>query len=228
MSNETLITADGLEKLKEELNELKSVRRIAVSQRIKEAIALGDLSENSEYDDAKNEQAFIEGRIVELENKIRTAKIIEESTDDVAKVRLGSKVILEDVETKERFEYTVVGTAEADPFNNRISNESPVGVAILGQNVDKAMRVLRAKLQDKAEQEAAASVAADRKSQVGTGDRSERIRTYNYPQGRVTDHRINLTLYKLDAVLNGDLEELIQALITADQAAKMQEADANE
>ena len=142
MSIDTLITADGLEKLKEELNELKSVRRIAVSQRIKEAIALGDLSENSEYDDAKNEQAFIEGRIVELENKIRTAKIIEESTDDVAKVRLGSKVILEDVETKERFEYTVVGTAEADPFNNRISNESPVGVAILGQNVDKENPVI--------------------------------------------------------------------------------------
>ena len=69
------------------------------------------------------------------------------------------------------------------------------------------MRVLRAKLQDQAEQEAQASMAADRKSQVGTGDRSERIRTYNYPQGRVTDHRINLTLYKLDAVLNGDLDE---------------------
>ena len=84
MSNETLITADGLEKLKKELNELKSVRRIAVSQRIKEAIALGDLSENSEYDDAKNEQTFIEGRFVQLENKIRTTKIIEESTDDVA------------------------------------------------------------------------------------------------------------------------------------------------
>jgi len=68
-------------------------------------------------------------------------------------------------------------------------------------------------------------MAADRKSQVGTGDRSERIRTYNYPQGRVTDHRINLTLYKLNAVLNGDMDELIQALITAEQAAKMQEAN---
>jgi peptide chain release factor 1 len=70
-------------------------------------------------------------------------------------------------------------------------------------------------------------MAADRKSQVGTGDRSERIRTYNYPQGRVTDHRINLTLYKLDAVLNGDLDEVIQALNAADQAAKMQEANTN-
>ena len=87
------------------------------------------------------------------------------------------------------------------------------------------MRVLRAKLQDKAEQEATASMAADRKSQVGTGDRSERIRTY--PQGRVTDHRINLTLYKLDAILNGDLDEIIQALNAADQAAKMQEANTN-
>lgn len=95
------------------------------------------------------------------------------------------------------------------------------------KNKDKAMRVLNAKLQDMAEQEAAASLAADRKSQVGTGDRSERIRTYNYPQGRVTDHRINLTLYKLDAILNGDLEEIVQALIAADQAAKMQEANKN-
>lgn len=95
------------------------------------------------------------------------------------------------------------------------------------KNKDKAMKVLRAKLQDMAEQEAAAAVASDRKSQVGTGDRSERIRTYNYPQGRVTDHRINLTLYKLDSILNGDLTEIIQALITADQAAKMQESNTN-
>ena len=131
MANETLITQEGLQKLKDELNELKSVRRIKVSKRIQEAIALGDLSENSEYDDAKNEQALVEGHIAELEAKIRTAKIIEES----AKVRLGSKVILEDVETGDRFDYTVVGTAEADPFNNRISNESPVGSAILGQRI---------------------------------------------------------------------------------------------
>ena len=96
------------------------------------------------------------------------------------------------------------------------------------KNRDKAMKVLRARLQDKADQEAASTVAADRKSQVGTGDRSERIRTYNYPQGRVTDHRINLTLYKLDAILNGDLDELIQGLVAADQAAKMQGAANNE
>ncbi|RHA15760.1 transcription elongation factor GreA [Megasphaera sp. AM44-1BH] len=135
MANETLITQEGLQKLKDELNELKSVRRIKVSKRIQEAIALGDLSENSEYDDAKNEQALVEGHIAELEAKIRTAKIIEETDDSSAKVRLGSKVILEDVETGDRFDYTVVGTAEADPFNNRISNESPVGSAILGQRI---------------------------------------------------------------------------------------------
>ncbi len=142
MTNETLITQEGLQQLKDELNELKSVRRIKVSKRIQEAIALGDLSENSEYDDAKNEQAFIEGRIAELEGKIRTAKIIQESDDSGAKVRLGSKVLLEDVETGDQFEYTVVGTAEADPFNNRISNESPVGKAILGQTINQANPVI--------------------------------------------------------------------------------------
>ena len=142
MTNETLITQEGLEQLKAELNELKSERRIKVAKRIQEAIALGDLSENSEYDDAKNEQAFVEGRISELENKIRTAKIIQESDDSSAKVRLGSKVILEDIETGDRFEYTVVGTAEADPFNNRISNESPVGKAILGQTINEANPVV--------------------------------------------------------------------------------------
>lgn len=135
MANETLITQQGLESLKKELEQLKSVSRIKVSKRIQEAIALGDISENSEYDDAKNEQAFIEGRIVELENKIRTAKIIEETGDSSAKVRLGSKVILEDVETGETYDYTVVGTTEADPFNNKISNESPVGKAIFGQRI---------------------------------------------------------------------------------------------
>ena len=138
MTNETLITQEGLQKLKDELNELKSVRRIEISQRIKEAIALGDLSENAEYDAAKNEQGIIEGRLAELEAKIRTAKIIKETDDGSDKVRLGSKVILEDAETGDRFDYTVVGTAEADPFNGRISNESPVGKAILGQVIDAA------------------------------------------------------------------------------------------
>ena len=89
------------------------------------------------------------------------------------------------------------------------------------KNKEKAMKVLRARLFEKAESERAAGIAEDRKSQVGTGDRSERIRTYNYPQGRVTDHRIGLTLYKLEAFLSGDMDEMINALIVADQAEKM-------
>ena len=129
---ETLLTAEGLKKLEEELAYYKSVRRIEVSERIKTAIEYGDISENSEYDDAKNEQAFIEGHIVELENKINTAKIIDESVKgDV--VSVGSKVIVLDTMYNDELEYVIVGSSEADPFNNRISNESPVGKAILGK-----------------------------------------------------------------------------------------------
>lgn len=96
------------------------------------------------------------------------------------------------------------------------------------KNKEKAMKVLRARILDQARQEQEAAVAADRRSQVGSGDRSERIRTYNFPQGRVTDHRIGLTLHKIDAILNGELDELIAALITADQAQRLRKVDANE
>ena len=130
---ETLLTAEGLKKLEEDLNYYKSVRRIEVAERIKIAISYGDISENSEYDDAKNEQAFIEGHIIELENKINTAKIIDENVKGDT-VTVGSKVTLLDEEFNEELEYTIVGSSEADPFNNRISNESPVGVAILGKS----------------------------------------------------------------------------------------------
>ena len=106
----------------------------------------------------------------------------------------------------------------------------PTGIVISCQdeksqlkNKEKAMKVLRARLFEKAEAERAAGIAEDRKSQVGTGDRSERIRTYNYPQGRITDHRIGLTLYKLESFLDGDIDEVINALITADQAEKMKQ-----
>ena len=92
------------------------------------------------------------------------------------------------------------------------------------KNKDKAMRVLRARLFERKQQELDAAIAADRRSQVGTGDRSERIRTYNFPQGRVTDHRIGLTLYRIDAIMDGDLDEIIDALITADRAEKLQAA----
>jgi len=91
------------------------------------------------------------------------------------------------------------------------------------KNKEKAMKVLRARILDAARQEQAEAVAADRKSQVGSGDRSERIRTYNFPQGRVTDHRIGLTLHRIDAILDGDLDELLNALITADQAERLKQ-----
>ena len=112
-----------------------------MAERIKQAIAFGDISENSEYDDAKNEQAFIEGRIQELEQKLRNVEVISEEKKPKNVVTMGCKVILRDMELNEDMEYTLVGTAEADPEAMRISNESPVGAAILGQKVNKVVDV---------------------------------------------------------------------------------------
>lgn len=136
-----ILTKDGLKKLQDELETLKSVRRIEVAERIKQAIAFGDISENSEYDDAKNEQAFIEGRIQELEQKLRNVEVISDEKKSKKEVTMGCTVILRDIEFNEDMEYTLVGTAEADPEAMRISNESPVGAAILGQKVGKVVEV---------------------------------------------------------------------------------------
>lgn len=130
---EVILTQDGLKKLEEELENLKSVKRREVAERIKVAIGYGDISENSEYEDAKNEQAFIEGRIITLEKMLRNARIINNDEVDTNTVSIGSKVVLQDVEFKENVEYSIVGTAESDPSQNKISNESPVGKAILGK-----------------------------------------------------------------------------------------------
>ena len=133
---ETQITAEGLQKLEEELAQRKGAIREEILERIKEARAQGDLSENSEYDQAKEDQGKNESRIVELELMIKTAVIIDTSSSGKEGiVSLGCTVILKDVETGEEETYTVVGTTEADPFNNKISNESPVGTAILGKKV---------------------------------------------------------------------------------------------
>lgn len=135
-NKETILTAEGLKNLEEELEHYRTVRRQEVAERLKVAISYGDISENSEYDDAKSEQAFIEGRILELEQMIKTATIIDDSASKKSGlVSLGSTVLLKDLETGEEETYTIVGTTEADPFKNRISNESPVGSAILGQKV---------------------------------------------------------------------------------------------
>ncbi len=132
---QTILTSDGLKKIEQKLDFLKSVRRREVAERIKQAIEYGDISENSEYEDAKNEQAFIEGEIITLEKMLRTAKVIDEGEISTDVVTLGSTVTLKDLEDSEIFEYTIVGSAEADPMEWRISNESPVGEAILGQPV---------------------------------------------------------------------------------------------
>lgn len=130
---EVILTQDGLKKLEEELEFLKSVKRREVAERIKVAIGYGDISENSEYEDAKNEQAFIEGRVITLEKMLRNARIINNDEINTEVASIGSIVTLEDLEFGEAIEYAIVGSAESDPSRNKISNESPVGKAILGK-----------------------------------------------------------------------------------------------
>ncbi|BBB91308.1 transcription elongation factor GreA [Methylomusa anaerophila] len=141
MEKEIVLTIDGLKKIEQKLDHLKSVRRREVAERIKQAIEFGDISENSEYEDAKNEQAFIEGEILTLENILRKAKVIDENDIATDVVTLGSTVTLKDLEFGDELEYTIVGSAEADPTESRISNESPVGQAILGQKVGSIVEV---------------------------------------------------------------------------------------
>jgi len=130
---EIILTPEGLNKLEQELENLKIVKRRDVAERIKQAIEFGDISENSEYEDAKNEQAFIEGRIITLEKLLRNVRVIEHKDNDTDVVHIGAKVTLQDVEFGDEVIYTLVGSAEADPMNKRISNESPVGKAIIGK-----------------------------------------------------------------------------------------------
>lgn len=138
---EVLLTPEGLQKLEDELEHLKSVKRREVAERIKLAISYGDISENSEYEDAKNEQAFIEGRIMTLEKMLRNARIIQEADVKTDAVSVGSTVRLRDIEFNEEVEYTIVGSAEADPGSSKISNESPVGRALLGKSVGSTVDV---------------------------------------------------------------------------------------
>ena len=136
----TLLTQDGYNKLVEKLNYLKSVRRIEISERLKAAISLGDLSENSEYDDAKNEQGRLESEISDLELKLRTSDIIQKQVGS-DKVMIGSTVVVRDIEFDEVMTYMIVGSTETDPDNNKISDESPLGVALLGKSAGAAIHV---------------------------------------------------------------------------------------
>lgn len=138
---EVLLTPEGLQKLEDELETLKSVKRREVAERIKLAISYGDISENSEYEDAKNEQAFVEGRIMTLEKMLRNARLIHEDDVNTDLVSIGSTVLLKDIEFDEQVEYTIVGSAEADPASNKISNESPVGRALLGKTSGSMVEV---------------------------------------------------------------------------------------
>lgn len=133
----TLLTREGLKTLKEELDYLKETRRKEIAERIKEAISYGDLSENSEYEEAKNEQAFIEGRILELEDMIKNAQIIDDKHATSARiVQLGAKVTLRNLsEANKVEEYTLVGSTESDALAGKISNESPLGMALLEKTI---------------------------------------------------------------------------------------------
>jgi transcription elongation factor GreA len=129
---ETVVTEEGLRKLESELEELKTVHRKEVNDRIRQAKEFGDISENAEYEDAKQEQAFTEGRIMKLEAMIRSAKIIHEGEGGADEVHLGSTVRVKNLTTGAENEYTIVGSAESDPLNAKISNESPIGLAVVG------------------------------------------------------------------------------------------------
>lgn len=139
----TLLTKEGLDKLKAELSYLKGTKRKEVAARIKEAISYGDLSENSEYEESKNEQAFVEGRILELEEKVKNVKIIDEVASSKRCVQLGTTAHLRNLsKVKDEAEvYTIVGSTEADPLSGKISNESPVGAALLGCSAGDEIKV---------------------------------------------------------------------------------------
>jgi transcription elongation factor GreA len=138
---EVLLTAEGLRKLEEELELLRTDRRKEVAERIKVAREFGDLSENAEYEAAKNEQAFVESRILSLETLLRNARIVQDSDVDPRRVNLGTTVTLRDLDSGELEEYTIVGSSEADPLNNRISYECPVGKSVFGQGAGSTVEV---------------------------------------------------------------------------------------
>jgi transcription elongation factor GreA len=138
---EVILTSEGYERLKQEIDELSTTRRREVAERIRVAREFGDIAENAEYDDAKNEQMLLEHRIATLEERLRDARVI--SKKDIAKdvVSIGSKVKLRDVDAKETIEYHIVGSAEANPAENKLSNESPVGKAIIGKKKGETVEV---------------------------------------------------------------------------------------
>jgi len=141
MQRDVLLTPEGLDKLKDEIEHLSTVKRREVAERIKEAREFGDISENSEYDDAKNEQAMLEARIASLEEKLRSASVINAAELDSNVVRVGSLVSVKDEGSGKSLKYTIVGSTEANPSENRLSNESPVGKGLLGRKKGDTVKV---------------------------------------------------------------------------------------
>uniref|UniRef100_UPI00403F1729 transcription elongation factor GreA n=1 Tax=Candidatus Enterococcus willemsii TaxID=1857215 RepID=UPI00403F1729 len=135
------MTLEGKEKLEQELEELKTVKRGEIIERIKIARSFGDLSENSEYESAKDEQAFVEGRITTLETMIRFAQIIDNDGIDNDEVSIGKTVIFKELPDEDTEEYTIVGSAEADPFSGKISNDSPIAQALIGKKVNDEVKI---------------------------------------------------------------------------------------
>ena len=136
-----IMTYEGVRKLEVELENLKTVKRKEITEKIKVALSFGDLSENAEYDEAKNDQAFVEGRILQLENMLKNATIVDESDIHPDTINVGLIVKLKDFEFNEEVELTLLGSAEADPMKNKISNESPVGKALMGKKVGAIIEV---------------------------------------------------------------------------------------
>ena len=141
MPKEVILTPDGLANLKSELDHLSTIRRREVAARIKEAREFGDISENAEYDDAKNEQAMLESRIATLEDKLRSATVIDASDLGTDVVGVGSIVHVKDEKTGKSVKYAIVGSAEARPMENKLSNESPVGKALIGHKRNEVVEV---------------------------------------------------------------------------------------
>ena len=140
-SKEVLLTYEGLKKLEDELLYLKGEKRVEVAERIKQALSFGDISENSEYDEAKNEQAQLEARIADIEGKLKRAKVIDADDISTDKVTLGVHVKILDLEYNEEIDYQIVGSTEADPSQYKISNESPVGQALIGKKAGDVVEV---------------------------------------------------------------------------------------
>ena len=141
MPKEVLLTPQGLDELKAKIEDLSTRRRQEVAERIKEARSFGDISENSEYDDAKNEQAMLEKQIADLEDKLRSATVIDENNVPTDVVGVGTMVHVKDQKTDKSVKYRIVGSAEANPSDNKLSNESPVGKALIGRKRNEVVSV---------------------------------------------------------------------------------------